>query len=470
MTLKIPIHNSKVYIVDTSSLIFRAFYAIPNLSSPKGEPVNALYGFINMTLKLLAEKKPEHIIFCQDSKTKGERYKIYPAYKANRGEMPESLVPQMSLIAEFIDYMGFPRLQVEGVEADDIIGTLAHKLSHQDNQVVIVSGDKDFAQLISSKISMYDTMKDIFYDREAVFSKWNVYPEQMIDYLALVGDSSDHIPGVTGIGPKTASELLMKFKSLDGIYQNINQVKGANQKKLLEGKEMAYLSQKLVRINTETPLSIDLNSLLPRQMDKQKILTFFERYNFRSLAQIFDKLGSSADQRIIYSVTSNLKKIEYNITNAEAFFNSCHDILWIDMTNASELAISDRDRVIVIPISEISRYLDILAKTKLAGSNLKTLAHKIKLPKLKVYWDNLIAAYVALSEQSLELGGLLKKYLDKDLNQFGSQIEAQIALADALKAQAESQIKIIQDVELPLLEILYDMELRGVLLDTDWLD
>jgi DNA polymerase-1 len=334
--------------------------------------------------------------------------------------------------------------------------------------VVIVSGDKDFAQLISSHISMYDTMKDLFYNREEAFARWNVFPEQMVDYLALIGDSSDHIPGVNGIGPKTASQLLNEYKSLDGIYQNIDCIKSATQKKLLEGKEMAYLSQKLVKINLEIPLSIDENTLLPKPIDHQKIIAFIERYNFKSLIPTFNKLGSSTLQKIAEPVTSKLTKIDYSQINAHTFLSSNHEVLWVDTTH-SELVVSNGKVLLVIPRSEVPQYVNRLAETRLAGSNLKTLAHEIKLPKLKVFWDNSIAAYVNLPGQSLEIEGLLKKYLGKGLNQFATPIEAHMALADALYTQVDSQLKIIQEIELPLLEVLYDMELRGVLLDTDWL-
>jgi DNA polymerase-1 len=469
MTLKIPIQNSNVYLIDTSSLIFRAFYAIPNLTSPKGEPVNALYGFINMILKLLSEKNPDHILFCQDSKTKGYRYEIYPQYKANRGEMPESLASQLPLIFSFIDKMGFPRIQVEGVEADDIIGTLAHHLAQNQNEVVIVSSDKDFAQLISPHIILYDTMKDVFYKREDAISKWGVTPEQMIDYLALIGDSSDNIPGVTGVGPKTAVNLLTQFGTLDEIYEQIDQVKGATKQRLMENKEMAYLSKKLVTINRSLDLNIAPEQLLPKTMNKDEILSFIEQYHFKSLIPVIQRIIQSPIlETPTTEETFRLQPIEFELQAFQKFVKKKPDSLWIYFQK-DVVTISDGNAVMEIPKDSVPLVSDSLSKVTLSGSNLKNLAHAIGLSNLRVGWDNAIAAYVENPGQSVELDSLVRKYLNKTLQEYRYPVEAEIELADKLKYQVESQFKIIQEIELPLIEVLYKMELRGVLIDSDWL-
>lgn len=468
MTPKIPISDSVVYLVDTSSLIFRAFYAIPNLTSPQGVPVNALYGFINMTLKLLSEKQPNHLIFCQDSKVKGERYQIYPQYKANRGEMPEPLIPQMALISEFIDLMGLPRVQIEGVEADDIIGTLAHQLEKAGNQVVIVSSDKDFVQLITPQIRMYDTMKDIYYDRDLAFSKWAVTPEQMIDYLALVGDSSDNIPGVTGVGPKTACQLLAEFSSLDGIYQNLHTIKGATQKRLAENQAMAYLSKQLVTINLNIDLSLFLEKLLASDRDPAVITSFLEHYNFKSLISAFGKLSESPASHQKPKRVSTLKSLDYSVPAVSAFISNSEGPLWIDHCD-SFISLSDGSLLIQIPKEESTQFASAIGLKSLSGSNLKNLAHALKLPHLKVTWDNSVAAYIASSGQSVDLESMSLKYLNTSVTQFTFPIEAQIALAPVLRHELNDQIKIVEEIEFPLIEILYEMELKGVLLDTDWL-
>lgn len=234
----------KLYLVDVSAMFFRAFYAIRSLSSPTGMPTNALYGFLSMTVKLLRDIKPDYMVFVFDRKEPSFRQSIYPEYKANREEMPEDLVPQIPYVKKLTEALGIPQTEMVGFEADDLIGTLANWGREMGLEIVIVSGDKDFAQLVGPQVIMYDTMKDVRYDSDGVLSKWGVHPHEMIDYLALVGDSSDNIPGVKGIGPKGAQKLLGEFKTLDGIYSHLDKVSSpAMRKKLEENKEMAYLSK-----------------------------------------------------------------------------------------------------------------------------------------------------------------------------------------------------------------------------------
>lgn len=214
----------KLYLVDVSSMFFRAFFAIPYMKTKTGVPTNALYGFLSMSLKLLREVKPDYMVYCQDRKEPSFRSELYEAYKANRSAMPEDLVPQMPYIQKLTDIMGIPSISKIGYEADDIIGSLVEMGKNKGLEVVIVSGDKDFAQLIDDKVTMYDTMKEKHYTIQGVIDKWGVHPDEFIDYLAIVGDSSDNIPGIKGIGPKGAQKLLSEFKNLDGIYENVENI------------------------------------------------------------------------------------------------------------------------------------------------------------------------------------------------------------------------------------------------------
>src|SRR5665213_211815 len=226
-----------LYLVDASNMFYRAFFAIPPLSNSKGMPTNALYGFINMTMKLLREVKPDYLVYCFDRKEETFRNEIYPEYKAHRDEMPDDLQPQIPYLKKLTTLMGLSQMDAEGFEADDVIGTLAMLGVKNKVQVVIVSGDKDFAQLVRPGVSLYDTMKDVRTDDDGVKAKFGIRPDQMIDYLAIVGDSSDNVPGVRGIGPKGAQKLLGDFETLDGIYEHIDEIKGATQKKLIESKD-----------------------------------------------------------------------------------------------------------------------------------------------------------------------------------------------------------------------------------------
>ncbi len=197
-----------LYLVDVSSMFFRAFYAIRPLSSPTGLPVNAIYGFLTMTIKLMREIRPDYIAFCFDRPEPSFRKEMDVRYKANRTEMPEDLEPQMPWFRKLSEALGVKCYDKLGFEADDLIGTLTNRGLKEGLEVVIVSGDKDFAQMIQPGVTLYDTMKDVRYDSAAALEKWGVPPEKMIDDLALVGDSSDNIAGVAGIGPKGAQKLL----------------------------------------------------------------------------------------------------------------------------------------------------------------------------------------------------------------------------------------------------------------------
>ena len=212
----------KIYLVDVYSFLFRAYYALPLMQTVKGLPTQALYGLVSMMIKLLRDIQPDYMVCCFDRKEASFRQKIYSEYKANRGEMPEDLVCQVPYVKRLLEGLGATCLDKEGFEADDVIGSLTKMARDLQLEVVIVSSDKDFAQLIGPYTTMFDAMKDKKYDEEAVVEKWGVSPSQMVDYLAIVGDSSDNVPGVKGIGPKGAQKLLAQFKNLDGIYKNLD--------------------------------------------------------------------------------------------------------------------------------------------------------------------------------------------------------------------------------------------------------
>jgi DNA polymerase-1 len=213
-----------LYLVDASNMFFRAFFAIPPLTNDKGMPTNALYGFLAMSLKLIREVKPDYLVYCFDLKEPSFRSELYTEYKAHREEMPENLVPQIPYLKKLTSTLGIATAEMKGFEADDVIGTLAMHAVKEHVNAVIVSGDKDFAQLVRPGVSLYDTMKDVRMDSDGVKGKFGVRPDQIIDYLAMVGDASDNVPGVRGIGPKGACKLLEEFQTLDGVYEHIDQI------------------------------------------------------------------------------------------------------------------------------------------------------------------------------------------------------------------------------------------------------
>ena len=273
----------KLYLVDTSSMFFRAFYGIRMLNNSKGFPTNAIYGFLTMSIKLLKEEQPDYMVYCYDQPTGSFRKEIFEDYKANRGETPEELALQIPYIKKLTELMGISGIGKDDYEADDVIGSLAEFGLRNQLEVVIVSGDKDFAQLVRDRVSMYDTMKDKRYDTQAVIEKWGVRPNQFVDYLAIQGDSSDNIPGVRGIGPKGAQSLLEKFETLDGIYENIDQVSSPSQKKkLIESRNQAYLSQQLVKIVKDLDLVENLSEISLRPINNQELEEILDELEFSS--------------------------------------------------------------------------------------------------------------------------------------------------------------------------------------------
>lgn len=276
----------KLYLVDVSSFIFRAFYAIRTLSNPAGMPTNALYGFVSMTVKLIRDIHPDYMAFCFDTKAETFRKELDPRYKANRIEMPEDLVPQMPYFRRLSEAMGIPCLEQPGYEADDIIGSLTAIGEKHGLEVVIVSGDKDFAQLVRPHVSIYDTMKDLRIDEAGVFEKWQVKPDQFIDYLAIVGDTSDNVKGVSGVGPKGAVKLLAEFSSLDGIYENLDKISSASvRSKFAASREDAFLAKKLVTIVCDMKLDVAPEELKLRPIDRATLAALLTELDFKSFAR-----------------------------------------------------------------------------------------------------------------------------------------------------------------------------------------
>jgi len=248
--------KKRLIIVDVSNFIFRAYFAIQRpMTSPTGVPTKAVYGVQSMMLKMLSEHKPSHIFLARDTKGGSFRNKIYPEYKANRSEPPEDLIPQFALIDKLINLMNLPTFSLDEYEADDIIGSACVQWKDHFDEIYIASGDKDLMQFVGGNIKLLDTMKDKLYSPVDVEEKMGVRPDQIVDYLSIVGDASDNIPGMKGIGAVGAAKLLKEFGTLENIIANKDQLKG---KKVIEAfsdhLELGLLSKKLVQITTDLDL------------------------------------------------------------------------------------------------------------------------------------------------------------------------------------------------------------------------
>ena len=283
--------ENTVYIIDSYGLIFRCYFAFINrpLTNSKGENISALFGFFRNLHSVLKHYKPVHIFAAMDSKTKTFRHEFYPEYKATRNKTPEDLHAQIPWICEILETLGIPTLQCDGYEADDIIATVAKKCVETGRTCRILSGDKDLMQLVCENIQILKPDAGAMWkvtDSAAVEAEWGVKPEQLLDLLSLYGDTADNVPGVAGVGVKTASKLLAEYKNLDGIYQNLENIKGAMQKKLADGKENAYFSQKLIKLCETVPCE-KINSALAQK----------NQYNFSAAAKLLEQYGAFQDAK-----------------------------------------------------------------------------------------------------------------------------------------------------------------------------
>ncbi|MGZ3795263.1 MAG: DNA polymerase I [Pseudobdellovibrionaceae bacterium] len=485
----------KIYLVDVSSMFFRAYYAIRPLTAPSGVPVNAIYGFLSMITKLFKEEKPDYMVFTYDRKEPSFRKELYPEYKAHRTAMPDDLAVQIPYIKRLADYLGIPALEVPNYEADDIIGTLVNLGLKHHLEVVIVSGDKDFGQLIQKHVVLYDTMKDMKYDEVGVFEKWGVRPEQFIDYLALVGDTSDNIPGVDGIGPKGAQKLLEQFKSVEDIYAHLDKVtsKGVREK-LERSREAALLSKKLVRIVTDVPVSDNFENYHLRPLQTDNLRALLQELNFKSFEKSL--LGDATSHGTLHeSVHGEGAKLPEEVkisslpSDVMAKVEAYVHIKEVTVT-VEELVekLQDKDKLWGFSDERglfIGRDLELWAVEGLSselgaatnkknirwsGFDLKKFFHQIDARKPVVEWDSSLAAYVVRAGDSSDFGGIYKKFIGTDLPEFASpaqvyksHLELQHVLQDRLELFKGERI--LKELEFPLVPVLLAMENRGIRID-----
>jgi DNA polymerase I len=280
-------------LVDGSSYLYRAFHALPPLANSRGEPTGAVYGVVNMLLKFLREQRPDHIAVVFDAPGRTFRDDLFEQYKAHRPPMPDDLRAQIEPLYAIVRALGLPLIRIEGVEADDVIGTLACRAAHAGCRVVISTIDKDMAQLVGDSITVVNTMSNTTLDRAGVKAKFDVYPEQIVDYLALVGDSVDNIPGVAKVGPKTAAKWLDRYQTLDGLVAHADEIEGKVGENLRSSFEALELSRKLAMLHTDLDLPLTLEELKPSPPDAARLRELYTRYEFRALLRALEGTAGS---------------------------------------------------------------------------------------------------------------------------------------------------------------------------------
>lgn len=475
----------KIYLIDISSLFFRAFYAIRPLSTPDGKPVNAVYGLLSMLIKLLKSEKPEYAVVCYDRKEPSFRKDLYEDYKANRSDMPDDLVLQIPYMKKLVELLGIPTLEVPQYEADDLIGTLTRIGLENQSQVIIVSGDKDFAQLVQNGVVLYDTMKDSRMDDTGVIEKWGVKPSQFIDYLAIVGDSSDNIPGVSGLGPKGAQKLISEFGSLEKIYEYIDQVKPAGaQEKLKNSREMAFLSKKLVTIEQNVPIDQNFQSYRLKGFKKEELRELLKELNFKS----FEKsLLGEEEPTAQVGGSESVEPESEKLTQAQ----SHHEIASVDVedflkevSENSELWVwrqpqgiffSDEKKIWAV-FGNMDLLMPALEKKKIKwnGFDLKSLWRELKGSRPILNWDSMLAAYTLRAGDCSDFVKVYYQNLDEDFSELSGPekfLQAQLSLKDHLqqKLAATESLDVLKNLDEPIAPILLRMEMRGIKIDTEFL-
>jgi DNA polymerase-1 len=411
-----------LYLIDGSSYIFRAYHAIRSLSTSKGSPTNAIYGFTSMIFKFLKDYSPEYLGIVFDSKGKTFRDEIYPLYKANRDEAPDDFKIQVPKIFEMVDSLGIPQVQIEGYEADDIMGTIAKEMEEKGISVVLVTGDKDFCQLVSEKVTLIDTMRDKKTGIKEVIQRFGVPPESVIDVFALSGDATDNIPGVRGVGEKTASELIGKFRTIESLYENLNELPQRQRDLLEANKESAILSKRLVTMETSIPMSVSLEGFEYKGFNKEKLREIFEELEFKSLLrELGDNEKVQQEIAIIESSGGKVSYDDYHLVLTEMDFDMVLER--IDLTKEVSIDLETTSQspmraeivgIALSPASHESYYIPVAHRSTVFDST-KQLNSKYVLEKLKpIVEDNSIKKigqnlkyeFIVLERNGLRLRGI----------------------------------------------------------------
>jgi DNA polymerase-1 len=492
-----------VVLVDGTALIYRAFFAIPNsLSTSSGVPTNATFGFATMFRKIFAGKRPVFGAVIFDAPGPTFRDEAYPDYKAQRPRMKSELRQQLPDIDRIVDAHGFPRLRISGYEADDIIGTLARRAEAAGHEVVIVSGDKDFAQLISDKIRMVDPMRDITYDPELVRKKWGVPPEQFVDYLALLGDKIDNVPGVPGIGAKTAASLLAEFGDLETVLASTHTQKGKRRENLETYADQARLSQQLVTIDTNAVFDATLEDLRLTDPDEDVRVALLKELEFYSLLPE-DAVPDGAEAGAVADRAS--------LTALLAAERVAVVPLWSGDTpmvgGLAGVAVATPETALYVPLAEVD-VVDVLrpwladaARPKvLHGARAgATVLARHGLPIAGIDFDTRLASFLADPAGHLphDLGRVVRAYLQRTVAtakqvQGGGKsaralVDVEVEAAAGLACQwatavaeldpilrdqldALDQRSFLDDVGLPLSAVLSRMQRRGIRVDAAHLE
>lgn len=509
--------DKRLIIIDGNSIINRAFYALPDMTNSEGLHTNAVYGFTRMLFKIIDDYKPTHISVAFDMKAPTFRHKEFSEYKAGRKKMPNELGQQLQPLKELLDTFNIHRMEMAGFEADDLIGTVAKKAENDDFKVYIVTGDKDAIQLASNKTTTLITKKGVGeveeYNYDSVVERYEMTPTQFIDLKGLMGDKSDNIPGVPGIGEKTGIKLIKEFSSIENLIENTNQLKGSVKKKIEENKDQAVFSKKLATIITDVPIEISLDELSYGDYDKNAVIEEFKKFGFNTLIKQVLAMDGGNEESIVE------EKIELNINHLEdisAFKNEIEKTNKLFIKTVSKVGnileknliyvfvSADGKNIYYINDEELELIKDIISneEIKKIGYNLKDDYLALKPYDIQLnnmFFDIAIGEYLIDSKSStsyecsdiamkyltkkikskeelLGKGAKAKKFSDLELEELSTYFGEILNIVYNVYPIMEKAFKEIDmeylfyDVEMPLVEVLGSMEYEGMAVDKNQLE
>ena len=523
--------NDPIILIDGSSYIYRAYYALPPLTTSKGQPTGAIRGVISMIKRILTDHPHSPIAVVFDAKGKNFRHKMYKKYKANRPPMPEDLILQIKPIHEIIEAMGIKMLVIDGVEADDVIGTLALQAQIKELETVISTGDKDMTQLVCKSVRVVNTMKDELLDEKGVEKKFGVLPSQIIDYLALVGDLSDNVPGVEKVGPKTAVKWIQKYKDIETIILNADNIDGKIGENLRKGIDQLKLSKTLVTIKTDVLLETDIEDLKVNPANREKLQKIYRELEFKAWLDPVSKGDRKTNSIGIKSGSENFRK-NYTLINKEKDLDklikdlSKYEYIAVD-TETSGLDYTTADLVGIsmsgkegtasyIPCGHteesstnqlsvktvVDKIKPLLCSKKIVGQHIKfdmNILSRFGIELNNIENDTMLMSYIYNSTATRHnLDALSNYYLNhktitfeeiagkgvkqKTFDQVPIETALEYASEDAditfrLHEELKKKLKkeptlnnLLQEIELPLIPILSEMELAGANLNPQILE
>lgn len=476
--------KGRFLIIDGSNLIYRAFYALPRLTSSDGTPTGAVYGFVSSLQKVRDRFSPAYVCVVLDAPGPTFREELYAGYKETRQKMPEDIAVQIPIIREIVELSGVTSVELAGVEADDVIGSLCRKGRQMGLEVVLVSSDKDLCQLIGEGVSMFDSLKDRLIEAADVREKFGVGPESIVDLIALSGDQTDNIPGVPGIGNKTAASLLKQYGTVENLLKNLDFIKGKRGNLLRENRENIEISRELATLKEDVPLTLDMDDFVPREPDPESLSEALRKLGFRMRREEGREEEAGRGGAAPAGTPVSYETLDDPVKARESLYVPEGATVALMPLNGEEdgvVGLSTGERNFVAPAGVIGEIIGLLAEKgarvvshdlKSAVKNLETLEGVFDLS----YGDTMLSSYLLHPEESsLALSRMAERYTGKEVGDEGgsspvvaaTRAEATFHLSSVLEKRLEEGgfTRLYDELELPLLRVLYEMEKRGVRLD-----